>query len=100
VRPETIVIAGAGHAAGQAVASLKQHRFGGRIILIGDEPYLPYQRPPLSKKFLAGNMSAERLFFKPPSFYDDPDIDLHLGTRLDCISARASRASSVRRRNS
>jgi 3-phenylpropionate/trans-cinnamate dioxygenase ferredoxin reductase subunit len=90
VRPETIVIAGAGHAAGQAVASLKQHRFGGRIILIGDEPYLPYQRPPLSKKFLAGNMSAERLFFKPPSFYDDPDIDLHLGTRLEGIE-RASK---------
>jgi 3-phenylpropionate/trans-cinnamate dioxygenase ferredoxin reductase subunit len=89
MRPETIVIAGAGHAAGQAVASLKQHRFEGRIVLIGEEPYLPYQRPPLSKKFLAGKLSAERLFFKPASFYDDPGIDLHLATRI----ARIERTS-------
>jgi 3-phenylpropionate/trans-cinnamate dioxygenase ferredoxin reductase subunit len=85
MRPETIVIAGAGHAAGQAVASLKQHRFEGRIVVIGEERYLPYQRPPLSKKFLAGKLSAERLFFKPASFYDDPGIDLHLGTRVERI---------------
>jgi 3-phenylpropionate/trans-cinnamate dioxygenase ferredoxin reductase subunit len=90
MQPETIVIAGAGHAAGQAVASLKQHRFEGRIVLIGEEPYLPYQRPPLSKKFLAGKLSAERLFFKPASFYDDPWIDLHLESRIERIE-RASR---------
>ena len=84
---KTIVIAGAGHAAGQVVATLRQEKFDGQIILIGDEPYLPYQRPPLSKKFLAGEMPAERLFLKPASFYDDPQIELHLDTRiaaLDC----------------
>ena len=53
---ETVVICGGGHGAGQVVASLKQHQFEGRIVLIGNEPYLPYQRPPLSKKFLAGEM--------------------------------------------
>jgi 3-phenylpropionate/trans-cinnamate dioxygenase ferredoxin reductase subunit len=82
---KTVVIAGAGHAAGQAVASLKQHKFGGRIILVGDEPYLPYQRPPLSKRFLAGEMPAERLFVKPPSFYEDDRIEVHLDTRVTGI---------------
>ena len=64
----TIVIAGAGHGAGQVVASLKQHKFDGKIILVGDEPYLPYQRPPSSKKYLAGELPPERLNFKPASF--------------------------------
>ncbi len=79
---ETIVIAGAGHGAGQLVASLKMRKFQGRIVLVGDEPYLPYQRPPLSKKFLAGEMPPERLYVKPASFYDDPQIDVQLDTRI------------------
>ena len=49
-----IAIAGAGHAAGQVVASLRQKKFDGTIMLIGEEPWLPYQRPPLSKKFQIG----------------------------------------------
>jgi len=81
----TVVIAGAGHAAGQAVASLKQQKFDGRIVLVGDEPYLPYQRPPLSKKFLAGEMPAERLYFKPESFYADDNIEVRLDTRIESI---------------
>ncbi len=82
---QQIVIVGAGHGAGQVVATLKQKKYPGRIILIGDEPYLPYQRPPLSKKFLAGEMPAERLYFKPESFYSDPNIDVHLNTRVTAI---------------
>ncbi len=85
----TIVIAGAGHGAGQVVASLKQHKFDGRIVLIGDEPHLPYQRPPLSKKFLAGELPPERLYFKPGSFYDDPDIEVLLDTRVANIDRNA-----------
>ncbi len=65
---KTVVIVGAGHAAGQAVATLRQKKYDGKIILIGDEQYYPYQRPPLSKKFLAGEMPAERLYVKPRSF--------------------------------
>ena len=83
-----IVIAGAGHAAGQVVATLKQKKFDGRIVLVGHEPWLPYQRPPLSKKFLAGELPAERLFFKPPSFYEDPNIDVRLGTEVIEINRR------------
>ena len=82
---QTIVIAGAGHAAGQLVVSLKQQNYDGGIVLVGDEPYLPYQRPPLSKKFLAGAMEAERLFVKPASFYDDAGIELRLETEIAAI---------------
>ena len=78
-----IVIVGAGHAAGQLVATLRQKRFGGRITLLGEEKWYPYQRPPLSKRFLAGELPAERLLFKPTSFYDD--IDVRLETRVSSI---------------
>ena len=87
---EIIAIAGAGHGAGQVVATLKQNKFDGKIVLVGDEPYLPYQRPPLSKKFLAGELPAERLAFKPASFYDDPQIEIRLNTRVDSIDRGAN----------
>ena len=86
---ERIVIAGAGHAAGQVVATLKQQKFAGQIVLVGDEPWLPYQRPPLSKKFLAGEVSSERLYFKPESFYEDPLIEVRLQTRITAIDRQA-----------
>ena len=82
---ERVVIAGAGHAAGQLVASLKRQKFDGQIVLVGDEAYLPYQRPPLSKKFLSGDLAAERLYVKPPAFYDDPQIELQLETLITKI---------------
>jgi len=88
---ETIVIAGAGHAAGQVIDSLRKLNFDGKIVLVGDEPYLPYQRPPLSKKFLAGDMPADRLYVKPESFYDDPNTELRLQTRITAIDRDAKR---------
>ncbi len=84
-----IVIAGAGHAAGQIVVSLRQNKYDGEIVLVGDEPYLPYQRPPLSKKYLAGDMPAERLYVKPASFYEDAGVELHLETRIEAIDRSA-----------
>jgi len=80
-----VVIAGAGHAAGQVVTSLRQSKFDGQIVLVGNEPHLPYQRPPLSKKFLSGDLSAERLYVKPESFYDDPSIRMQLDTQVVAI---------------
>lgn len=91
VSVETIVIVGAGHAAGQVVATLKQKKFGGMIVVIGDEPYLPYQRPPLSKKFLAGEIPAERLYVKPANFYDDAHIKVCLNTQVTSIDRNAAR---------
>ena len=84
-----VVIAGAGHAAGQVIASLRQHKFEGQIVLVGEERYLPYQRPPLSKKFLAGEMPAERLYYKPSSFYEDADVETHLETRIESVDREA-----------
>jgi 3-phenylpropionate/trans-cinnamate dioxygenase ferredoxin reductase subunit len=86
-----VIIAGAGHASGQVVASLRQHGFDGRIVLVGDEPYLPYQRPPLSKKFLAGELAAERLYFKPASFYEEAGVELRLETRVTQIDRDGAR---------
>lgn len=82
---QKVVIAGAGHAAGQVVTTLRQKQFDGDIVLIGEESWLPYQRPPLSKKYLAGELLAERLYFKPPSFYDDPAIEVRLNTEIAAI---------------
>lgn len=87
---ERIVIVGAGHAAGQAIATLKQKKFDGEIVIVGDEPYIPYQRPPLSKKFLSGEMPAERLNFKPESFYADDNIEMRLNTRITSIDRRGN----------
>ncbi len=77
-----IVIVGAGHAAGQVMVTLRQKKYDGKITLIGEEEHYPYQRPPLSKKFLAGELPVERLYVKPPSFYDNPDVELHFGTTV------------------
>ena len=67
------------------MASLRQKRFEGNIVLVGDEAWLPYQRPPLSKKFLAGELPAERLYFKPPDFYAAPNIEVRLETRITAV---------------
>jgi 3-phenylpropionate/trans-cinnamate dioxygenase ferredoxin reductase subunit len=89
-----ILVVGAGHAAGQVSASLVQHAYDGEIVLVGNEPYLPYQRPPLSKKFLAGEMPAERLYVKPQSFYDKAGIELRLGTHVDALDRAAKRVQT------
>ncbi len=81
--PETIVIVGAGQAAAQAVDSLHRDGYTGRLVLVGDEPYLPYQRPPLSKKFLAGELPLERLAVKPAAFYDTAGVTLLVGARAE-----------------
>ena len=78
-----VVIVGAGHAAGQLVQSLRQNEYSGEITLIGDEPSLPYQRPPLSKKFLAGELAEERLLVKPAAAYSE--VDTRLNTRVQRI---------------
>jgi 3-phenylpropionate/trans-cinnamate dioxygenase ferredoxin reductase subunit len=80
-----VVIVGAGHAAGQLVATLKQLKFAGDLTLVGEEPWYPYQRPPLSKKFLAGTLPAERLYVKPESFYAAPNVSVLRNTRVESV---------------
>jgi 3-phenylpropionate/trans-cinnamate dioxygenase ferredoxin reductase subunit len=77
-----IVIVGAGQAAAQLVESLRRKGHDGQITVIGDEPVLPYQRPPLSKKYLAGSLAAERLYIRHAAFYDEHRIELRLGRRV------------------
>ncbi|MFG1363814.1 NAD(P)/FAD-dependent oxidoreductase [Xanthobacter versatilis] len=77
-----VVIVGAGQAAAQAVTSLKAEGYAGDIIVIGDEPYLPYQRPPLSKAYLGDEITEDRLELKAPKFYADAGAELRLATRV------------------
>ena len=86
-----VVIVGAGHAGFQLAASLRQHGFAERITLIGDEPGLPYQRPPLSKDYLDGKIGLDLLLMRPEAFYRDHHIDLLPGSRVSEID-RAARA--------
>jgi len=69
-------IIGAGQGGFQAAASLRQEGFDGRVVLIGDEPVLPYQRPPLSKSYLAGETGIEDLWLRPTEFYAKQQIEL------------------------
>ena len=80
-----MVIIGAGHAAGQAAASLRQEKYEGPITIIGDEPHIPYQRPPLSKQYLAGEQGIERVYLRPEKFYHDKDVTLKLGVTATAI---------------
>ncbi|MGH2693387.1 MAG: NAD(P)/FAD-dependent oxidoreductase [Actinomycetota bacterium] len=77
----SVVIIGTGHAGFQTAASLRETGFDGEVLLVGDEPRLPYQRPPLSKGFLTGKTSIESLWFRPRTFYEKHEIDLLLGER-------------------
>ena len=74
-----VVIVGAGHAGGSAAAFLRQYGHVGPIVLIGEEPLLPYQRPPLSKAWLKGEADADSLQLKPSSWYEEAGVSLRLG---------------------
>ncbi|UWQ13972.1 FAD-dependent oxidoreductase [Aliiroseovarius sp. M344] len=80
-----IVVIGAGQAGSSLVAKLRNSGFEGEITLIGAEIAPPYQRPPLSKAYLLGDMALERLYLRPESFYAENDITLRLGTHVDAI---------------
>jgi 3-phenylpropionate/trans-cinnamate dioxygenase ferredoxin reductase component len=82
---QSIVVVGAGQAAAQAVQSLRMGGYAGRITLVGDEPSLPYQRPPLSKAYMKGEFDEERLYFKPSAWYEDQKVEVLLGTHVPRI---------------
>ncbi|MBU2166344.1 MAG: FAD-dependent oxidoreductase [Alphaproteobacteria bacterium] len=80
-----IVIVGAGHAGGSAAALLRQYGFDGEVVLIGEEPVAPYQRPPLSKALLKGEGQEEDLLLRPADFYVEQNIELRLGQTVTAI---------------
>ena len=80
-----IIVVGAGQAGASLVAKLRSAGFEGKLTLIGEEPVPPYQRPPLSKKYLLGEMPAERLYLRTEQFYLDQNIALRLGQEITAI---------------
>ncbi len=82
-----IAVIGAGQAGSSLTAKLRALGFDGKLTLIGAEPVPPYQRPPLSKKYISGEMELERLFLRPGQFYADQGIDLLTGARVAGLDA-------------
>ena len=80
-----VVVVGAGQAGAALVAKLRGLGFEGEITLIGAEPAPPYQRPPLSKAYLMGEMDEERLWLRAPEFYAEQNIALRLGEAVSAI---------------
>ncbi len=86
-----LVLVGGGQAAAQAVQSLRQQSFAGPITLLSDEPYPPYQRPPLSKKYFAGELPRERLLLRPAAFYAEKGVSLEQNARVEELDTASRR---------
>lgn len=82
---QTTVIVGGGHAAGALMTTLLQKKYQHEVILVGEEPHPPYQRPPLSKNYLAGDVDQASLYLKPRSVYESAGYQLRLGVRVDQV---------------
>ncbi len=95
-REPTFVVIGAGQAGGRAVEAMRATGFAGRIQLVGAEAHVPYERPPLSKKLLTGDVGPQSTYLHDAAFYDDQRIELRLGVEAVAIDreARSVRLSS------
>jgi 3-phenylpropionate/trans-cinnamate dioxygenase ferredoxin reductase subunit len=89
------VVVGGGLAGASAAATLRAEGFDGRIVLIGDEPHAPYERPPLSKAYLRGEIDAEAVRFLPERWFEDHDVDLRPGAPAARIDLHARRVHSA-----
>ena len=86
-----VVIVGAGHAGAQLAIGLRQRGLADPITLVGDEPELPYERPPLSKDYLAGDRPWERMLLRPEAFWSERDITLVSGVTIDRVEPASRR---------
>jgi 3-phenylpropionate/trans-cinnamate dioxygenase ferredoxin reductase subunit len=77
-----VVIVGAGHGGAQVAIMLRTQKFEGSIAIIGDEPELPYERPPLSKEYFAGEKEFERIQLRPAKYWDEREVRMLLGKRV------------------
>jgi 3-phenylpropionate/trans-cinnamate dioxygenase ferredoxin reductase component len=84
-----VVIVGAGHGGAQAAVALRQGGFAGSIAMIGNEAEPPYERPPLSKEYLAQEKPFERIYIRPPAFWAEKNIDLMLGQEVETVDPSA-----------
>ncbi len=88
-----VVIVGAGHGGAQAAVMLRQLGFAGSIAVVGNEPELPYERPPLSKEYLAGDKSFDRILIRPESFWAERNVEMMLNTEVTAVDPAAKRLS-------
>ncbi|MBI3436838.1 MAG: FAD-dependent oxidoreductase [Proteobacteria bacterium] len=88
---DRVVIIGAGQAAAQLALSLRQGKFSGSICVFGDEPHQPYQRPPLSKKFLSESAAPESLFLRPANYWREQGVDIGVGIRVERVDRSRQR---------
>jgi 3-phenylpropionate/trans-cinnamate dioxygenase ferredoxin reductase subunit len=91
-----VLIVGAGHGGAQAAIMLRQLKFEGTIAIIGDEPEIPYERPPLSKEYFAGEKTFERIHIRPEKFWEDRNIAMILNTRIVSVDHAAHSVTSER----
>ncbi len=88
-----ILIVGAGHGGAQAAIALRQRGFAGTLAIVGEEPELPYERPPLSKDYLAGDKQFERIMIRPAAFWAEREIAMLTGLRVSAVDAAAHRVT-------
>lgn len=84
-----VVIVGAGHAGAQAAIALRQAKFEGSIAMIGDEPEIPYERPPLSKEYFAGEKSFDRILIRPAAFWEERGVAMLTGRTVTAVDPAA-----------
>jgi 3-phenylpropionate/trans-cinnamate dioxygenase ferredoxin reductase subunit len=84
-----VVIVGAGQGGAQAAIFLRQQKFAGSVLVIGAEEYLPYERPALSKEYLAGDKAFDSLLLRPASYWEDKKVEVRLGQRVVTVDAGA-----------
>jgi len=89
-----ILIVGAGHGGAQAAIALRQGKFAGSIAIIGDEPELPYERPPLSKEYLAGDKSFDRILIRQPAFWEERQVTMLPNRRVVAVDPAAHRVTT------
>ena len=88
-----VIIVGAGHGGAQCGIALRQNGFTGSVAMIGREPEPPYERPPLSKEYFAREKTFDRLYIRPPAFWEEKDIALHLGVEVTAVDPAAKTVS-------
>jgi 3-phenylpropionate/trans-cinnamate dioxygenase ferredoxin reductase subunit len=84
-----ILIVGAGHGGAQAAIALRQRKFEGTIAIVGEEPEIPYERPPLSKEYLFGEKTYERILIRPAAFWDERNVVMLSSRRVMCVDSEA-----------
>lgn len=82
-----VIIVGGGHGGAQAAIALRQAKFEGSVAIFSNEEFLPYERPPLSKEYFAGEKSFERILIRPENFWQEREIIMHLNSRVHKVDA-------------